>query len=46
MSGGSPFLFDVQVKRIHAYKRQLLNVFNIDKYLSLIERRRRGAPRT
>ena len=41
-------LFDVQVKRIHAYKRQLLNVMHIiDEYLSLIEDRRQpSVPRT
>ncbi len=34
-------LFDVQVKRIHAYKRQLLNVMHIvHEYLALIEDRR------
>ncbi len=31
-------LFDVHVKRIHGYKRQLLNVMHvIDEYLSLVE---------
>ncbi len=41
-------LFDVQVKRIHAYKRQLLNVMHIiDEYLSLIEDGRQPTvPRT
>jgi glycogen phosphorylase len=41
-------LFDVQVKRIHAYKRQLLNVMHIiDEYLSLIQDGRQPAvPRT
>jgi len=41
-------LFDVQVKRIHVYKRQLLNVLHIiDEYLSLIEDGRQpAAPRT
>ena len=41
-------LFDVQVKRIHVYKRQLLNVMHIaHEYLSLIEDRRPPAvPRT
>jgi glycogen phosphorylase len=41
-------LFDVQVKRIHAYKRQLLNVMHIiDEYLSLVEDGRQPTvPRT
>jgi len=41
-------LFDIQVKRIHAYKRQLLNVMHIvHEYLSLIEDGRQPAvPRT
>jgi starch phosphorylase len=41
-------LFDMQVKRIHVYKRQLLNVMHIaDEYLSLIEDRREPpAPRS
>lgn len=41
-------LFDVHVKRIHAYKRQLLNVFHIvDDYLALVEDGRDPvAPRT
>ncbi|MBZ5636617.1 MAG: glycogen/starch/alpha-glucan phosphorylase [Acidobacteriia bacterium] len=41
-------LFDIQVKRIHAYKRQLLNLMHIiDEYLSLIEDGRQPAvPRT
>jgi starch phosphorylase len=41
-------LFDMQVKRIHAYKRQLLNVMHImHEYLSLIEDGRQPAvPRT
>jgi glycogen phosphorylase len=41
-------LFDIQVKRIHSYKRQLLNVMHIiDDYLALIEDSRHPAvPRT
>ena len=41
-------LFDIQVKRIYAYKRQLLNVMHIiDDYLSLVEDGRQpSAPRT
>ena len=41
-------MFDVQVKRIHSYKRQLLNVLHIvDEYLSLVEDKRQPAvPRT
>jgi starch phosphorylase len=41
-------IFDIQVKRIHAYKRQLLNAMQIiDEYLSLVEDGRQPvAPRT
>jgi starch phosphorylase len=41
-------LFDIQVKRIHGYKRQLLNVMHImHEYLALIEDGRQPAvPRT
>lgn len=41
-------LFDVQAKRIHAYKRQLLDVMHIvHEYLALIEDKRQPAvPRT
>jgi starch phosphorylase len=41
-------LFDIQVKRIHAYKRQLLKVMHIiDEFLALVEDGRQpAAPRT
>lgn len=35
------FMFDVQVKRIHEYKRQLLNVLHV---ITLYNRIRKGAP--
>jgi len=44
VKGDPAAMFDVQVKRIHSYKRQLLNVLHIvDEYLSLIEDGRRPA---
>ncbi len=41
-------LFDIQAKRIHAYKRQLLNVLHVvDEYLALVEDGKPpSAPRT
>jgi len=40
-------LFDVQVKRIHEYKRQLLNILHIiHLYLLAAEDRKAGVPRT
>ena len=38
--GGSHFVFDVHIKRLHEYKRQLLNGFSIlDIYFALKEGR-------
>ncbi len=40
-------LFDVQVKRIHEYKRQLLNLLHVVwRYQALLEKPARFAPRT
>jgi starch phosphorylase len=40
-------LFDVQVKRIHGYKRQLLNVMHVvDAYLSILDGHNPHVPRT